>query len=80
MTRTPWPTATRLSYGFYQAILPGGPLRVAYAETYVDEQDVDDQIKISVPVSNDLTGAAALRFTLTADGGSYPWKLLRYGA
>ena len=39
-------------------------------------------VKVSVPISNELTDANALRFSLKQTAGvarSFPWKVLRYG-
>jgi hypothetical protein len=70
-----------LELRIYQIVLTGGTRRVAYFQGYYDAQSSDDQIKISVPISNELTDAGALRFTLkqtTGTGRSYPWKVLKY--
>lgn len=66
----------------YQIVLTGGTRRVAYYARYEGAQPTDDQIKISVPISNELTDAGAIRFTLTQTAGTgraYPWKVLKYG-
>lgn len=65
----------------YQIVLTGGTRRVAYFQQYFDAQVADDLIKISVPISNELTDAGALRFTLkqtVGTGRAFPWKVLRY--
>jgi len=65
----------------YQMILTGGSQRVAYYQSYMGAQPVDDYIKISVPISNELTDTNALRFSLKQTAGSprsYPWKCLKY--
>lgn len=66
----------------YQIVLASGTRRVAYYQRYDGDQPTDDIIKISVPISNDLTDAGSLRFTLTQSGAgtdkAYPWKVLRY--
>jgi spore maturation protein SpmB len=70
-----------LELRIYQMILTGGTTRVAYLATYFGAQAVDDLIKISVPISNELTDATALRFTLKQTYGTsrnFPWKCLRY--
>lgn len=70
-----------LELRIYQIILTGGTRRVAYKVTYVDVQSSDDLIKISVPISNELTDAGALRFTLKQTAGTgraFPWKVLKY--
>jgi len=70
-----------LELRIYQILLTGGTRRVAYFQSYVDAQVADDLIKISVPISNELTDAGALRFTLKqtqGTGRAYPWKVLKY--
>ena len=65
----------------YQIVLTGGTRRVAYLATYTGAQPADDQIKISVPISNELTDSGSLRFTLKQTLGtsrSYPYKVLKY--
>jgi hypothetical protein len=65
----------------YQMVLTGGTRRVAYLARYTDAPSTDDLIKISVPISNELTDAGALRFTLkqtSGTGRSFPWKVLKY--
>lgn len=72
-----------LELRIYQMVLTGGTRRVVYYVSYPDAQSVDDLIKVSVPVSNDLTDAGALRFELNQLRGgaarAFPWKVLRYG-
>lgn len=66
----------------YQMVLTGGTSRVAYFASFADGQPDDDAIKISVPVSNELTDTNSLRFSLTQTAGTgraFPWKVLRYG-
>jgi len=70
-----------LQLRIYQIILTGGTRRVAYFTEYIDAQNADDLIKISVPVANELTDAASLRFTLKQSAGTsrnFPWKVLAY--
>lgn len=66
----------------YQMVLTGGTQRVAYYQRYEGAQPTDDLIKISVPISNDLTDTNALRFSLTQSGAgtdkAFPWKVLKY--
>jgi hypothetical protein len=62
-------------------VLTGGQRRVAYMTRFFDAQPTDDLIKLSVPISNELTDAGALRFTLKQTNGSsraVPWKVLAY--
>ena len=70
-----------LELRIYQMVLTGGTRRVAYLMMYAGAQPADDAIKISVPVSNELTDAGALRFTLKQTFGTsrnFPWKVLKY--
>jgi hypothetical protein len=65
----------------YQMILTGGTRRVAYPQRYDGAQSADDLIKISIPISNELTDTGALRFTLKQLAGTaraFPWKVLKY--
>ena len=70
-----------LELRIYQMVLTGGTRRVAYFQAFHDAQTADDLIKISVPISNELTDAGALRFTLKQTFGTsrnFPWKVLSY--
>lgn len=70
-----------LELRIYQMVLTGGTRRVAYFQSYIGAQPTDDLIKISVPISNELTDAGALRFTLKQTQGTsrnFPWKVLKY--
>lgn len=65
----------------YQIVLTGGTRRVAYFDSFSDDQGADDEIKISVAISNELTDAGSLRFTLkqiVGTGRAFPWKVLKY--
>lgn len=66
----------------YQMVLTAGTQRVAYYMRYEGLQYTDDKIKISVPISNELTDANALRFSIKQTEGtagiSLPWKVLKY--
>lgn len=66
----------------YQMVLTGGTRRVAYYARFAGAQPAEDVIKISVPISNELTDSGALRFTLEQSGGgtdkAFPWKVLKY--
>lgn len=65
----------------YAIVLTGGTPRVAYKGVYQGAQDVDDQIKISVAISNELTDANSLRFSLkqtSGTGRAFPWKVLKF--
>ncbi len=70
-----------LELRIYQMVLTSGTRRVAYLFTCFDAQPADDLIKISVPISNELTDSGALRFTLKQTTGTtrnFPWKVLSY--
>lgn len=65
----------------YQMVLTGGTRRVAYIAAFADAQPTDNMIAISVPISNELTDAGALRFSLEQTDGtgrSFSWKVLKY--
>jgi hypothetical protein len=65
----------------YQIVLTGGTSRVAYVQRFADAQAADDLIKISVPISNELTDSNSLRFSLKqvrGTGREFPWKVLKY--
>jgi hypothetical protein len=65
----------------YQMILTGGTRRGAMFQSFSDAQPTDDLIKLFVPIANELTDTAALRFTLKQTRGtsrSFPWKVLAY--
>lgn len=65
----------------YQMVLTSGTARVAYYAQYAGAQLADDVIKISVPVSNELTDTNALRFSLKQTYGTsrdFPWKVLSF--
>lgn len=65
----------------YQMVLTGGTQRVAYYARFDGAQPTDDLIKISVPISNELTDTNSLRFSLKQTYGTsrdFPWKVLKY--
>lgn len=65
----------------YQMVLTAGTSRVVFEQTFYGAQVSDDQIKMSLPVGNDLTDSTALRFSLKqtfGTGRAYPWKVLKY--
>lgn len=66
----------------YQMVLTGGTQRVCYVTRREGAQPTDDKILISVPVSNELTDANSLRFSIKQTFGtagiSLPWKVLKY--
>jgi len=70
-----------LEVRIYQMVLTGGTSRVAYFSNYSHAQPTDNMIAISVPISNELTDAQALRFSIKQTSGtakSYPHKILRF--
>jgi hypothetical protein len=70
-----------LELRIYQIVLTGGTRRVAYYATWSDAQVADDLIKISVPISNELTDSGSLRFEINQKLGTaraFPWKVLKY--
>jgi hypothetical protein len=71
-----------LELRIYDIVLTSGTRRVAYFQSYSGAQSTDDMLAISVPISNDLTDAGSLRFTLKQTAGSprnYDWKVLKFG-
>ncbi len=69
-----------LELRIYAIILTGGTRAVAYMERFYDAQNADDMIAVSVPISNELTDAGSLRFTLKQTFGTsraYDWKVLK---
>lgn len=71
-----------LELRIYQMVLTAGTRRVAYYQRWDGVQPADDLIKISVPISNALTDAGALRFSLkqtTGTSRNFPWVVLAYG-
>jgi hypothetical protein len=66
----------------YQMVLTGGTRRVAYFGQWSGVQSIDDLIKISVPISNELSDSGALRFEINQRRGAaaraFPWKVLKY--
>lgn len=70
-----------LELRIYQMVLTGGTTRVAYYARFEGAQPTDDLIKISVPISNELTDTNALRFSLKQTYGTsrnFPFKVLKY--
>lgn len=70
-----------LELRIYQMVLTAGTARVAYFQNFQGAQVSDDLIKISVPISNELTDSEALKMTLkqtTGTGRAYPWKVLKH--
>lgn len=70
-----------LELRIYQIILTGGTRRVCYYGRWDGVQPTDDMIKISVPISNELTDSGSVRFQINQTAGTaraFPWKVLRY--
>lgn len=65
----------------YQMVLTAGTRRVAYQQSFAGAQLTDNMVQISVPISNELTDTASLRFTLKQTAGTartFAWKVLSY--
>src|SRR5437868_1153386 len=64
-----------------QMVLTGGTARYVYDARFDGAQPAKDLVKISVPVSNELTDATALVFEVNQTTGTtraLPWKILKY--
>lgn len=64
----------------YQKVLTGGTAKVVYCATYTGVQLTDDQIKVSLPIVNDLAESNAVRFSLTqkyGTGRNFDYKVLK---
>jgi hypothetical protein len=65
----------------YGLILTGDSPQGILPQRYADAQPVDDLIKVSIPVSNDLTDTNSLRFSLLQTKGTsraFKWKVLKF--
>lgn len=65
----------------YQMVLTGGTARVVYLETFSGVPPTDAVIAISVPISNELTDAQSLRFSIKQTTGTarqYAWKVIKH--
>jgi len=72
-----------LELRIYIMTLTSGTSRVAYFMPFYGAQDAsaDGLIKVSLPVSNELTDSTSLRFSLKqtfGTGRSLPWKVLKH--
>lgn len=77
----PLATGDVLELRVYKMVLSGGTSRVCYLTRYFDAQPVDDQIKVSVPVSTPLSSSGALEFTIKQTNGTgraVPWSVNQY--
>ena len=64
----------------YSMVLTMGTPRVVYLMTYYGVQVIDDLIKTTPEVVNELTDAQSLRFSLKQTFGvgcNFPWKVLK---
>jgi len=62
-------------------VLTSGTVRAVYFHAYYGAQLTDDLIKISVPISHDLTDTDSLKFTLKqtfGTGRNFPWSVLKH--
>jgi hypothetical protein len=65
----------------YKMVLTAGTARVVYKATFSGAQSADDLIKASIPISNELTDANAVRFSLLQTDGTgraFPWVVLKH--
>ncbi len=65
----------------YQVLLTGDTREIAYFTREADAAPTENMILVSVPISNELTDAGSLRFTLKqtkGTGRNWPWKVLKY--
>lgn len=65
----------------YKILLTGGTRQVAYFDSWAGVQHADDRLKTCIPISNELTDAGSLRFTLKQTFGTsrnFPWKVLKH--
>jgi hypothetical protein len=65
----------------YQMTLTGGTARVVRMFAFFGAALADDQIAVSLPISNELTDGQSLRFSLKqtfGTGRSFPWKVLKH--
>lgn len=70
-----------LEIRIYQMVLTGGTQRVVFFHGYYAAQATDNAIKVSVPITNELTDTNALRFSIKqtfGTGRAFPWKVLQY--
>ena len=65
----------------YLMVLTGGTRRVTDLGRFAGPRPLDDLIARSLPYSNELTDAGALRFTMKQTLGTgrvIPWKVLKF--
>lgn len=70
-----------LEIRIYQMVLTGGTQRVVFYAPVSGAQPTDDLIKLTIPVSNELTDTNSLRFSIKqtlGTGRSFPWKVLKF--
>lgn len=64
----------------YKMILTAGTSRVVFVGFFYGAQATDDLVKVSVPVTNELTDSTSLRFSLKqtfGTGRAFPWKVVK---
>ena len=74
-------TGDILELRVYQMVLTSGASRVIYFGAFYGPQPANDLIKVSLPISNELTDSTALRFSLKQTFGTsrnFPWKVLKH--
>lgn len=74
-------TADVVELRWYAVTLTGGTQEVAYYARVEGAQPTDDMVKISVPISTELTDSSALRFTFKQTAGTsraFDWKILKF--
>ena len=66
---------------YAKTLTGGGTSDVAYYQRFAGQQPTDDEVKISVPISTELTDTNSLRFSLKQTAGparSFDWKILKF--
>jgi hypothetical protein len=74
-------SGTVLELRIYQIVLTGGTRRVVYVGRFEGLQPIDDLIKSSEEVWNELTDAGSLRFEINQTKGAakaFAWKVQQY--
>lgn len=74
-------TADVVELRWYAMTLTGGTQEVAYYTRIAGAQPTDDMVKMSVPVSTDLTDSGALRFTFKQTAGTsraFDWTVMKF--
>lgn len=66
---------------YAKTLTGGGTSDVAYYARFEGAQPADDEVKISVPISTELTDTNSLRFSIKQTAGtarSFDWKILKF--